>query len=333
MSENSTLSYIHQDQLTGTAMVTDSNGSQVSSISYTPYCLTRSGDVPTDKKFTGQRLDGMGLYYYGARYYDPTIGRFISADPTIPDSNNPQGLNHYSYVINNPLKLIDPNGLDWLLVGGSNSAEKDMERWKAELYAQGLVGEGEEVYYIFDNDREFPMSGINACNIGPRYAQLDQWFLEHQGIANLKIAGHSEGAATVGTYISDWVNGTGMISNQDLLNSQLKGVFLVDCPTGPLSNLGLVNYSYVNLYGVGEKLSRKGIVSADIYNSSSLVHQSHLQGWQSYDLASWWQKALRYGASAMGPGVQAIQKFSATMKFHDKAKKDSLTVMKSILNK
>jgi RHS repeat-associated protein len=34
--------------------------------------------VPTDKKFTGQRLDGTGLYYYEARYYDPTIGMFAS---------------------------------------------------------------------------------------------------------------------------------------------------------------------------------------------------------------------------------------------------------------
>ena len=43
--------------------------------------------MPTDKKFTGQRLDGTGLYYYNARYYDPQIGRFISADPLVQWSN------------------------------------------------------------------------------------------------------------------------------------------------------------------------------------------------------------------------------------------------------
>ena len=39
-----------------------------------------TGTIATDKKFTGQRLDGTGLYYYNARYYDTSIGRFISAD-------------------------------------------------------------------------------------------------------------------------------------------------------------------------------------------------------------------------------------------------------------
>ena len=66
--------------------------------------------MPTDKKFTGQRLDGTGLYYYSARYYDPQIGRFISADTIIPDPANPQSLDRYSYVLNNPLKYVDPSG-------------------------------------------------------------------------------------------------------------------------------------------------------------------------------------------------------------------------------
>ncbi|MBI4267686.1 MAG: RHS repeat-associated core domain-containing protein [Chloroflexi bacterium] len=75
-----------------------------------PFGATRSGSVPTDKKFTGQRLDGTGLYYYGARYYDPTIGRFISADTVVPDFADPQSLNRYSYVYNKPLKYTDPSG-------------------------------------------------------------------------------------------------------------------------------------------------------------------------------------------------------------------------------
>jgi RHS repeat-associated protein len=63
-----------------------------------------------DKKFTGQRLDGTGLYYYNARYYDPIIGRFISPDGTGQNLNEPQTLNRYSYVQNNPLKYTDPTG-------------------------------------------------------------------------------------------------------------------------------------------------------------------------------------------------------------------------------
>ncbi|MFC1953475.1 RHS repeat-associated core domain-containing protein, partial [Chloroflexota bacterium] len=65
---------------------------------------------PTDKLFTGQRLDGTGLYYYNARYYDPEIGRFISPDTIIPNPANPQSFNRYSYVLNNPLRYTDPTG-------------------------------------------------------------------------------------------------------------------------------------------------------------------------------------------------------------------------------
>ena len=63
--------------------------------------------MPTDKKFTGQRLDGTELYYYGARYYDASIGRFIPPDSIVPKPFNPQEFNRYSYALNNPLRYID----------------------------------------------------------------------------------------------------------------------------------------------------------------------------------------------------------------------------------
>jgi hypothetical protein len=50
------------------------------------------------------------LYYYNARYYDPKLARFISPDTIVPDPRNPQALNRYSYVLNNPLKYTDPTG-------------------------------------------------------------------------------------------------------------------------------------------------------------------------------------------------------------------------------
>jgi RHS repeat-associated protein len=108
MSNN--LSVISKSKLS-TSLMTDSTGTQIgTTVKYLPFGGTRSGSVPTDKLFTGQRLDATGLYYYNARYYDATIGRFISPDTVIQSMANPQCFNRYSYCFNNPLRYTDPSG-------------------------------------------------------------------------------------------------------------------------------------------------------------------------------------------------------------------------------
>ena len=109
---NNGLRYVLQDSLTSTSVTTDIAGATVGSIKYFPFGGTRStsGTLDTDKKFTGQRLDQTGLYFYNARYYDATIGRFISPDTMVPNPANPQSLNRYSYCLNNPLRYNDPSG-------------------------------------------------------------------------------------------------------------------------------------------------------------------------------------------------------------------------------
>jgi RHS repeat-associated protein len=99
--------------------MTDSVGAQIgNTVKYLPFGEARATvTIPTDKLFTGQRLDGTGLYYYNARYYDPLIGRFISADTVIQSMANPQCLNRYSYCLNNPLKYSDPSGHDVVING------------------------------------------------------------------------------------------------------------------------------------------------------------------------------------------------------------------------
>jgi RHS repeat-associated protein len=81
---------ITQDHLSGTALVTNADGSVNGTMKYFPFGGIRAGTVPTERLFTGQRLDDTGLYYYGARYYDATMGRFISPDTLAPSTNNPQ---------------------------------------------------------------------------------------------------------------------------------------------------------------------------------------------------------------------------------------------------
>ena len=61
--------------------------------------------------YAGQETDvDASLVYMHARYYDASLGRFISADSMVPDAANPQAFNRYAYVYNNPISNADPTG-------------------------------------------------------------------------------------------------------------------------------------------------------------------------------------------------------------------------------
>jgi len=115
--------YYLNDHLGGVDIVTDENGNVVERKDYLPYGEERIIDGEEsieDYGYTGKEQDTeSGLYYYGARYYDPEIGRFIQIDPLVlgesgkPLSDvlsNPQALNGYSYVLNNPMRYVDEEG-------------------------------------------------------------------------------------------------------------------------------------------------------------------------------------------------------------------------------
>jgi RHS repeat-associated protein len=76
-----------------------------------PMSVAASFDTSVTRQgYTGhEQLDGVGLIHMKGRLYDPKLGRFIQADPFV-ESDTAQGLNRYSYVLNNPLSLTDPSG-------------------------------------------------------------------------------------------------------------------------------------------------------------------------------------------------------------------------------
>lgn len=105
--------YYHQDHLGSSSVVTDSSGNNVEEVHYLPFgsAWSDTNATLTTHKFTGQELDAeTGLYYYGARYYNPQLGRFISADTIVGNPGDPQDLNRYTYAGNNPLLYTDPTG-------------------------------------------------------------------------------------------------------------------------------------------------------------------------------------------------------------------------------
>jgi RHS repeat-associated protein len=82
-------------------------------VRYRAFGATRftSGATPTTFRYTGQREESsLGLYYYGARWYDPALGHFIQPDTIIPDAGNALDYHRYGYARFNSLKYTDPSG-------------------------------------------------------------------------------------------------------------------------------------------------------------------------------------------------------------------------------
>ncbi|MDE3091100.1 MAG: RHS repeat-associated core domain-containing protein, partial [Chloroflexota bacterium] len=115
MRTSAGVTYLHSDHLGSTSVAVDASGALQSRQTYYAFGGMRTSDVApitslTDYSYTGQKLDSDGLMYYNARYYDAAIGRFLQPDSIIPNQFNPQSLNHYAYVRNNPVRYTDPTG-------------------------------------------------------------------------------------------------------------------------------------------------------------------------------------------------------------------------------
>jgi RHS repeat-associated protein len=124
-SGGATLNYFVLDHLGSITVITDGVGNVLQRLSYDAWGKRRNADGSAlnctsglaspsgvNRGFTGQEMiDGVCLINFNARIYDPSIGRFMSADPVVGDETVPQELNRYSYVLNDPLSLTDPSGL------------------------------------------------------------------------------------------------------------------------------------------------------------------------------------------------------------------------------
>ena len=138
---------LHTDHLGSASLTTDASGKRLGELRYKPYGETRYiwGVTRTDCRYTGQREEaGLGLYDYGARFYDPYINRWLSPDTIIPDPANPQSLNRYAYCLNNPTRYVDPDGhfavIPVLIVVGIVALKAVDYGWTAyDIYQSGRV--------------------------------------------------------------------------------------------------------------------------------------------------------------------------------------------------
>jgi RHS repeat-associated protein len=122
--------FAHKDHLGSTRTLTKVDKSNHEVLDYLPYGEQIAGGSATSHKFTGKERDSeSGLDNFGARMYASTMGRFSSADPiTVTPARqlDPQLLNLYSYVRNNPLVFIDPTGM---IIDTSRLSEDDLKKY------------------------------------------------------------------------------------------------------------------------------------------------------------------------------------------------------------
>jgi len=137
--------YFTSDHLGSSNVITDTSGTPVQQIEYMPfgesYVDWRELSWNTPYRFTGKEQDPeTGLYYYGARYYDAKIGRFMSVDPL---AEKYPGWSPYNYVLGNPISNIDPQG-DTVRVSVGNDQfinyTLGMEYKGDNKFAQNVIG-------------------------------------------------------------------------------------------------------------------------------------------------------------------------------------------------
>ena len=114
VNETRKLYYAHTDHLGSIIKLTDSEGIYVFNATYDVWGkqnITTTGTPKTYRGFTGHlHLSEFNLTDMGGRLYDPVLGRFLSPDPYVSNSQSSQDFNRYTYARNNPLSYYDPTG-------------------------------------------------------------------------------------------------------------------------------------------------------------------------------------------------------------------------------
>ena len=126
--------YFHDDHLGSVSLITNQSGAIIEQTFFEPFGSIMQGGTTEDKLYTGQFSDDLtGQYSFGGRYYLPGEHLFTSVDQIFYDISrfkaipksiiyNPQGLNKYSYTLNNPYVYIDPSGYFSIYIGGGYQA-------------------------------------------------------------------------------------------------------------------------------------------------------------------------------------------------------------------
>ncbi len=138
--------------------------------------LSCSGGDQSTLHFTGKERDAeSGLDNFGARYNSSSMGRFMSPDPLGGHQEDPQTMNRYTYVRNNPLNLTDPTGLDWYLgctssdhSGCTQLSDKDKTWVQADKSGNATIVTSDSIRNG-DNSASVDQNGVHVTTGGNTY--------------------------------------------------------------------------------------------------------------------------------------------------------------------
>ncbi len=179
---NDTTTYYHGDQIGSSRMMTSSAGWPIWAEDYYPFGQDASSVSSVNHyRFTGKERDTeSGIDYFGARYYASSMGRFMSPDwsakvEPVPYSklDNPQSLNLYAYVLNQPLTVADPDGHAPMGWGGfencasNNSSTGECAKSNQDQQAQQPAQQQNNTngYQTQDNAAKGALAGANPASI------------------------------------------------------------------------------------------------------------------------------------------------------------------------
>ncbi|MDI7164982.1 RHS repeat-associated core domain-containing protein [Leptospira santarosai] len=168
MNEAGALAYYLTDQVDSVSHVLDDEGNTLSQIQYQPYGETfvQRGDLNFSPKYNSQELDReSGFYFFNARYYDPGIARFTSADTIIDGEFDTQGWNRFSYVKGNPIGAKDPTGHLAQLIPIAVRVGQGLAAAGMALCSSGKINCGDIVPNKADKPRDTSISPNDAKQI------------------------------------------------------------------------------------------------------------------------------------------------------------------------
>ena len=137
-NQSTSVHYFYNDNLGTPRMIVNSSGAPCYDADYFPWGDTQhvyGNTCPQNYTFNDKERDpDMGVYYFGARFYQDAMARFYSPDPLLSSAylSNPQTWNRYAYALNNPLAVVDRHGLYNLVNSCATDDKKCNKQFKQD---------------------------------------------------------------------------------------------------------------------------------------------------------------------------------------------------------